>query len=101
MVFKSKEYKITLIAEFKPVVQSENIISKLSDKISKMIRRFDYIITDLQSVPSGYRITYTIYYKTNFFRRDKYTKELAKLSDFFGNDKSNNNCLSRYYYTRV
>lgn len=100
MIFKNKEHKITLIAEFKPVVQSEKTISKLSDKIYKMIKRSDYVITDLQSVPSGYRITYTIYYKTNFFKRDKYTKELAKLSDFFGNDKSNS-CLSRYYYTRV
>lgn len=100
-LFKKAEHKITLIAEFKPELESEAVISQLSRYIYKIIRTEDSVLLDLQSIPSGYRAMFTIQYKTNFFRRKNYTKELSNLHDWFGNDKSRNGCLSRYHYTCV
>lgn len=100
-LLQKTEHTITLIAEFKPVSDSETAISQLSRYIYTLIKPKDQIILDLQSIPSGYRSMYTIVYTTSFFKRKNYTKELSNLSDWFGNDKSKYECLSRYHYTCV
>lgn len=97
---KIENHTITIIAEFKPIVQSELLISKLSYYISSLVKDTDIILTDLQSVPTGYRIMYTIKYSTNFFKHRNYTKKLSRLLDWFG-DKSDSDCLSRYHYNYV
>lgn len=100
-LFPYQNHTINLVAEFNTNINSECMIANLSKYINKIVRDCDTIYTDFQSHPKGYRITYKIEYKTNFFKRKNYTKELSKLSDWMGDNKSYNGCLYRYQYTCV
>lgn len=100
-LFPSANHVINLVAEFNTNTNSECMIADLSKYINKIVRDCDIVYTDFQSHPKGYRITYKIEYKTNFFKRKNYTKELSRLSDWMGSNKSYNGCLYRYQYTCV
>lgn len=100
-LFRKTEHKITIIAEFKTGVESEKAISNLSSYISFMVKPKDIIITQLLSIPSGYRITYNITYYTNVFIRRQYLKELSNLSDWLCRDKDCNGTLYKYHYNYV
>lgn len=100
-LFTRTEHKITIICEFNNSSKSENAIALLSNYISSIVGKRDIILTDLQSQPAGYRITYMITYYKTWFRVKNYTKELSKLSDWLGNDKNCNGCISRYHYNHV
>lgn len=98
---KREEHKITLIAEFKPGIESEKAISNLSLFVSNIINPRDTILTELQSFPKGYRIKYDIMYYTNFFSKRTYLKELSNLSDWLCKDKDCNGTISAYHYNYV
>lgn len=98
LYFRKSEHKITIISEFMPDKNSEKLISKLSQYIYKIVDKKDLIITELQSVPAGYRLTYTITFYTNYFSRNKYTRELSKLSDWLYNDDNCYGLISKYHY---
>lgn len=100
-LFPTQHHTINLVAEFNIKANSENMIADLSRYINKIVRDCDMVYTDFQSHPKGYRITYKIEYKVSFFKRKNYTKELSKLSDWMGDNKSYNGCLYRYQYTCV
>lgn len=103
-----EEHKITVIAEFINDKKSLIIIGRLSDYISK-ISDTAMIITDLQSYPAGYRITYTILYQQCFYflrkrrnrQQNKYTIYLSKLSNWIYNDNDSLSYISRYHYNHI
>lgn len=100
-LFLKREHKITVIAEFKNNKESEQAISNLSQYISNMINSKDTILTELQSMPAGYRIKFNITYYTNFFIRRSYMKGLSNLSDWLCKDKICNGTISKYHYNYV
>lgn len=96
-----EEHTITLIAEFKKDVQSIFLVAKLSDYISSISSNCE-ILTDFQSHPAGYRVTYIIKYRQKLFnKKNHYTKYLTKISDWICSEKSSDTCLYRYHYNLV
>lgn len=89
-----EEHTVTIIAEFRNEDKALTEIAKLSDYISSISENSATILTDLQSHPAGYRITYTIKY----FNKNLKIFKLAKLSEWLSKDT---NCISRYHYNIV
>lgn len=100
-LFREQAHTINVVTEFNTAGKSEYMIASLSRYISKITRNKDTVYTDFQSFPKGYRVTFRIMYKTNFFTRKNYTKELSNLFDWMGDNKSYVGCLVRYQYTCV
>lgn len=92
-----EEHTITLIAEFTKNEKSLKAIAELSDYVSQ-ISNSAIILTDLQSHPAGYRITYTIKYNKGIFNTPNYTKYFACLSYWICDGDA---CLSRYHYNVI
>ena len=94
---KKEEHTITLIAEFSKHENALKSIAELSDYVSQ-VSDSAVILTDLQSHPAGYRITYTIKYNKKLFNSINYTKYFACLSYWLCDSDA---CLSRYHYNFV
>lgn len=96
---KKAQHTVTVVVEFQPVKQSEVKIGDLSMYIASLVRKNETILTDVQSIPAGYRATFVIRYKTSLFSNHRYDKELSRLSDWLHSDRDCNGCLSRYHYS--
>ena len=95
------EHTITLIAEFIKDSKSLIAISFLSDYVY-YISEGCSVLTDLQSHPAGYRITYTLKFKQGIIsdKRKYYSRKLSCVSDWLENSEYNF-CLYRYHYNVV
>lgn len=91
---KEENAIITLIVEFTKEKKSLNVIARLSDYISTTFLNSAQVLTDLQSHPAGYRITYKISHDKRH-KKSYHVNKLAKLSDWLNEDSD---CISRYHY---